>query len=202
MSAVLRLKINSAKPILRGWDHYWSVMMDYAMQEQPFTVKDVYARSNTQMGNVQDFARRLVAGGFIERQGDGSYRVIRKQDATPSVRRDGTVMEGATCNQAMWNLMRGPVGRRGFTVDDLVHYASTDTLQIARTSAKSYVQRLSEAGYLVALQPGKPGTLAVWSLLPKMNTGPKAPKILRTRFVFDPNTEQTVGDAIAEEERS
>jgi hypothetical protein len=35
-----------------------------------------------------------------------------------------------------------------------------------------------------------------------MNTGPEAPKVLRSHMVFDPNRQSLVGETFAEEEPS
>ena len=204
MSAILRLKIRDIHPVLRGCDHYWSAMMDLAMRGETFSLNDIDMASSARRTDIRDFIKRLHLAGFIE-QIEGEpwrFRVLRKQSATPRVRRDGTVISGVSKNQAMWNLMRSPVGRAGFTADDLVNLASTDEVRISKLTAQSYIKRLSEAGYLSLRQKGAPGKLAIWLLLPDMNTGPDAPKVLRSRMIFDPNKQEVVGETLAEEEPS
>jgi len=204
MSAILRLSIKGTRPVLRGWDHYWSVIMDFAMCDTPFSAHDINARSDARRSDIRDFLKRLKLAGFIEETGEDpvAFRVLKKQSATPRVRRDGSVIEGAGCNQAMWNLMRGPVGRSGFTADDLEKLASTDDVRVSKANAKSYIQRLNGAGYLILRQKGGPQKLAVWALLPDMNSGPVAPKVLRSHMIFDPNKQEIVGETLAEEEQS
>jgi len=202
MAIILRLNVKAGKRVLRGWDHCWSLMMAHAMNDEAFSITDIDKETNGRRADVRDFVKRLVAGGFLESTGNRHYRVIRKQSMTPSVRRDGTVIEGVGRNQAMWNTMRSPVCRAGFTADDLVNWGSTDDVKIGRETARTYIKRLAEAGYLIALDKGKPGRLATWRLLPHMNTGPRAPKVLRSRMIFDPNKEKVIGEVVAEEEGS
>jgi hypothetical protein len=204
MPAILRLTIKETHPVLRGWDHYWSVAMEFAARNEAFTTRDIEWRSNTRRTDIRDFLKRLKLAGFIEDAGGepASFRVVRMQSATPRVRRDGSVIDHVGCNQAMWNTMRSPVCRAGFTADDLVNWGSTDEVRISKASAKSYIKRLNAAGYLVLRQKGGPQKLALWALLPDMNTGPEAPKVLRSHVVFDPNRQAVVGEILAEEEPS
>jgi len=89
--------------------------------------------------------------------------------------------------------MRGPVGGNGFSADDLVAWASTINCRIGRETARSYIHRLSTAGYLMRLERGR------WRLYPHMNSGRYAPKILRTHAVFDPNRREVIGRFDVEE---
>jgi len=205
MSVILQLMIGKSCPVLRGRDHYWSVIMDFAMREETFIARDVFGKSNVpDSGDIRAFLKCLTLAGYVESTGENpvSYRVIKKQAATPRVRPDGSVIEGVGRNQAMWNLMRGPVGRSGFSADDLVQKASTDEVKISVDCAKRYIKRLDDAGYLVLRQKGGKHRPPEWRLLPHMMTGPDAPKVLKSRMVYDPNRQQMVGEVLAEEEQS
>jgi hypothetical protein len=204
MSIVLKLTAKKGKPVLRGFDHYWSIMMDNAVTDASFGMADIFDRSKATKTDIMGFIRRLEKGGFLTRVPMTTpvrWTVAIKQRATPKVRADGTVVVGATKQQAMWNTMRSPVSRSGFTSQDLSVWGSTDDIRIAKESAKSYIGLLAAAGYLVQLAPSGPNKLARWRLAPHMNTGPLPPMILRTKVVFDQNRHEVVGESTAEEER-
>ena len=205
MSLVLALKVQKGKRVLRGNDHFWSIIMDRHHAGQDFSVSDIDGASNARDTTVRDFVRRLRKAGLIEEVGPAPigtaprYRPTVVQSVAPRVRRDGSVIESQPATRCMWNLMRGPVGRSGFTYRDLVSWSQTDETPISQHTAKAYIKTLKAAGYLIEVDPGKPGTPATWRLDPGMNTGPQAPMILRTRLVFDPNRQEVFGPAEAEE---
>lgn len=205
MSIVLALKVRNGKPPRRGNDHYWSLIMDRHRAGMPFSVREIELASDVDGGAVRDFVMRLEKAGLAERVADAAlakdvtYRPLVIQSAAPRVRRDGSIIESQPATRCMWNLMRGPVGRSGFTYRDLVHWGQTDETPISAHTARSYIQMLRAAGYLLQVDPGKPGTPATWRLDPSMNTGPQAPMILRAKLVFDPNRQEVFGPAEAEE---
>lgn len=208
MSLVLALKVQKGKRVLRGNDHFWSVVMDRHRAGQDFSIRDIDGASNARETTVRDFVHRLRDAGLIEVvtsapvASDIRYRPLVIQSAAPRVRRDGTVIESLPATRCMWNLIRGPVGRSGFTYRDLVSWSQTDETVISANTARGYIQKLLGAGYLIVIDPGKagtPGTPATYRLDAAMNTGPQAPMILRTRLVFDPNRQEVFGPAEAEE---
>jgi hypothetical protein len=101
----------------------------------------------------------------------------------------------------MWNIIRGPQARDGIDARDLVVLAETDDVQIGLATAKEYLLRLAAAGYLICLKKAAQNRLSRYRLLPDMNTGPKAPKVLKTSVVYDTNRRMVIGRAIAEEVR-
>lgn len=205
MSIVLALKLAKGKRVLRGHDHFWSVIMERHRAGQTFSVRDIDLASNTVIETVRDYVRRLEKASLIEVVEasatfvDTRYRPLVIQSVSPRVRRDGTIIESQPATQCMWNMMRGPVGRNGFTYLDIVHWSQTDETSITTATARSYIQMLAAAGYLIVVTLAKPGTPGLWKLDPKMNTGPQAPMILRTKVVFDPNRQEVFGPSEAEE---
>jgi hypothetical protein len=207
MAIILQLR-SKGKPVLRGRDHFWSVIMARHREGKTFTLRDVDGQSNGDTGNPRQFIRLLQLAGLIEKTGAGStmwdteYRPLVIQSAAPRIRKNGSVIESLPAIQCMWNLMRGPLGRSGFTWLDLVHWSQTDETKISPRTARSYVATLLAASYLIVINGAKPGSArqkAVYRLDPKMNTGPNAPKILQTKLVFDPNRLEVMGSAHAEE---
>ena len=206
MSIALKITVDKAKSVCRGFDHYWSVMMDHEMRDMTFSVSDILAFSKlARRDDVADFVRRLEKAGIIYRVGvkEGTrtpiFKIVWRQTATPKVRRDGTVIEGVSKQRAMWNYMRTSAGSQSFTAHDIVVWASTDNSRINIESAKSYIALLAKAGYLIEMVKGTPGKLGIWRLAPHMNSGPMPPMILRTKVVFDQNRQEVVGPIVTEE---
>lgn len=205
MSKLLSLTMKmQGKPVLRGIDHYWSVIMERHRAGEAFTARDVDMAGNANKASARDYIRRLERAGLIERVdetsgGAGIFRPLVIQSTAPRVRRDGSVIESLPANQCMWNMMRGPNGRSGFTWRDLVAWSQTDETAIKPMTAKSYIKTLHAAGYLIAVKPGTARKPAIWRLLPNMTTGPEAPKILRTKMVYDPNKNAVINPVNADE---
>lgn len=204
MSIVLKLTAKKGKTALRGVAHYWSVIMDFAVAQRAFSYGDIRALSNSSDSDLHSFLRRLAKAGFIAKVPGTQpvkWTVVIRQSAPPKIRRDGTVVKGASGRQAMWNAMRGPVCRQGFTAIELMGYASTDEQTITLATARHYIEELLNAGYLAQLRAGVRGSPAIFRLAPHMNTGPLPPMTLKTKAVYDQNLNEVIGEAIAEEER-
>lgn len=206
MSIILKVTAEKNRPPLRGFDHYWNVIMDCAMAGHSFTVQHIFDKSNTRMSEINDFLLRLIKAQIIEADGritqDGRpfYRVLIKQSATPKVRRDGTVIHGVSKQQAIWNYMRSEAGRLGFTAQDINIWQRAGEDRINIEAIKSYIRLLFKAGYLLEVEKGRPGKFGTYRLQHHMNTGPKPPIILRTRkIVFDQNRNEAVGHVEAVE---
>lgn len=192
MSKVLKIEIQ--RP-LRGFEHYWTVMKQLAAELGTFTTNDVEARCSG-VSDVADYLKRLERAGIAEKTGETEpgagaprlvWRLKRTHGPAPRLRRDGTEipMDG---QQRLWIAMRS-LGV--FTVAELAYAATLDAPVPANTAA-SYVRRLQAAGYLVRQGDS-------YRLKPSMNTGPEAPKILRTHTVWDPNRRSLMGQATTEE---
>jgi hypothetical protein len=199
MSAILAFE-KPGKPVLRGIEHYWSVIrkLDDAGS---WSVHDVHQQTSArERATIANFVARLVAAGMAVDTGETRrvrekhgrpgplYRLSGPKPArAPRLRRDGTPASQGRGQQQMWNVMRGSLGRDGFTFHDLALWGSTDTVVVATATAKKYVQHLADAGYLLALRKGTTGKAALWRLKPAMNTGPRPPLILAAKIVYDPN---------------
>jgi hypothetical protein len=199
----LKLKAHKAIPLRRGVDHYWKVMMDAAVANEAFSARDVASKSDGNVGPVTAFIKRLALGGFLAVEdasgAQPTYHVRVKQSATPRVREDGSIASGVVKQAAMWNTMRSPSSRAGFTAQDLVVWGSTDDSPIAFQTARRYIAHLAKAGYLVQAEKGGKGKPAIWRLLPHMNTGPAYPMALMTKVIFDQNRWEVVGEASFDE---
>lgn len=206
MPFMLELELKDVR--LRGHDHYWDIIRGLGKDGGTFTVKDVVGATTAHHATVDDFMKRLVRAGILAAaglKGEGrwaqkQFRVVESPRETPSLRRDGTPGDYGRSRQNMWNVIRGPQGRSAIAGDDLAMLAATDEVPVAVGSAKEFLRRLAKAGYLTVVQKAAHHRLTLYRLKPSMNTGPMAPKLLRSRIVYDPNTRTIVGNAVAEEE--
>jgi len=210
MSIQLELTVTTGKPIYRGHDHYWSVIRDLGKNNALFTLREVALRSNDRDDHsVSDFVKRLAKADFIEvvrqdkvpvEQGgcflQNVYRLVKRPSATPIINRDGSLGTQGLRNQQMWNVMRR---LPRFDKHELSVAATTPGAAVPVVTAGSYAKLLANAGYLQIIRPGGACVPRIWRLKPSMNTGPKAPKILAAKMVWDVNRNQIMGQARAEE---
>ncbi|MES0879673.1 hypothetical protein [Roseibium sp. SCP14] len=209
MSIQLELRITNGKPIVRGHDHYWSVIRDLG-KNADFTLAEIAARSNDKTNKcISDYMNRLVKAGFLTvvktekaptaRGGlvdHHTYRLAKNQVRAPIINRDGSIGKQGRNNMQMWNAMRS---LKQFDKFELSIAATTPDVQVAVAAAFDYAHRLAKAGYLIVVRQGKSTTPTKWRLKPSMNTGPEAPKILRSKMVYDVNRGEIMGTPIAEE---
>jgi hypothetical protein len=198
MDMALKLKVVDAQPLLRGAAHYWSVIMDMAAAQQPITIRAVHGLSSAPFNNVVTFFKSCEKAGVLERTADldgrsAVYKALLIQSAPPRFNGNGSLVEGASRLQALWNAMRSPAFRAGFTIDDIVQWASTDEAKISVNYAGRYIKALGATGYLIADRK-------VWRLLPDMNTGPKAPKFMNMKIVYDFNSRRPINAVAVEED--
>lgn len=202
MPPILKLRIRaSSRPLQTGNTHFWRVIRDLDKQGD-WSVEDVYRRSgDAHRKAVVDYVKRLTRAGIareITTAPPRRYELLSRPAAVPIINRDGTIgRQGAGVRQ-MWTAIRA---LRTFTYRDLVVAATTEEVSVEAHTAKAYLQRLDAAGYLRTIDPGKPGTPRTYALKRSMDTGPEAPRILRTKFVWDPNRNQVMGEPEAEEDR-
>ncbi|WP_428527106.1 hypothetical protein [Roseibium sp.] len=210
MSIQLELRVTPGVPVYRGHDHYWSVMRDLGKNGAEFTLAEIASRSNDPRDkSIGDFLQRLIKAEIVavsrsynEPTARGGsvkhnvYRLMSRPTKTPVVNRDGSVGQQGEKNANMWTAMRC---LSQFTKHDLAISAATDELPVSVNSAATYIQHLFKAGYLLVMRPNKSRVPAVWRLKPSMNTGPEAPKILKTKLVYDVNKGRVMGAPLAEE---
>jgi len=203
MSTILRLKIGKSRPVRRGHDYYWKVIRDLTEihSRDVFTISEILDKcTRMKRPDVNCFLRLLVKAGIaekVEHQDPDArlyFRLKTRPIATPVLSRSGKTTSGQGQTN-MWNTMCHLL-KSGFSVRELCIHAATADVPITHSTAKSYVVALNRAGMLIVR--GK-GVATSYRLKPSANTGPKAPKILRSKMVYDANTETIVGDVEAEE---
>lgn len=155
--------------------------------------------------DVRDYLRGLVKAGILAVDAPASpgehanYTLVQDMGVNaPRVRRDGSfVVEPA--QQTMWRGMRV---LREFGPLDLVAHASMAGITIKPATARTYCQWLARGGYLKPLRTRQNDSARYRFML---DTGPKAPQILRVKTLYDVNTgkvmvTQTMQEALDEAE--
>lgn len=195
--------LNAIAP--RGYEGYWSIIRRLDILG-PWTVTEVARETQALQENVHEYIRRLARakiakvveerashpGAFAQKV----YRLESRPTLAPRVRKDGSVCP-PTAQDQMWVALR-QIG--SFSCAELAHFASTDDVSVDRAAAESYVSLLNKAGYLQVLQEGRGReTASRYMLKPSMNTGPLAPKVMRTKVVWDRNKSCQMGMSELEE---
>lgn len=184
----------------RGQDGFWSLMRELDTRG-PWTVADIDALSNVpQRETIHDYVKRLVRAGFVHCVGEqptdkgGSaakrYRLLKRPTDAPSLRRDGTILP-VPAQQRLWNAIRT---LKQFDLKDLAFAAADDRGEVQRLTTRRYVHHLMSAGYVLALPGG------LFRFKRSMDTGPRAPKVLRLHVVWDCNRNVVMGDNVDAED--
>jgi len=165
------------------------------------TIADIHGEVSSDRASIRDYVKRLERAGYIAAVATAGnakvYELRRDQPEAPRLKRDGSpAKETGRGNDQMWRAMK-MLG--SFTHAELAVHASTEEVKVTPATARAYCEKLRRAGYLVIVRPAKnghkrgTGQKAVYRLRPGRNTGPLAPQIQRTKYVFDPNTQEVVG---------
>ncbi|MCO5082614.1 MAG: hypothetical protein M9955_13285 [Rhizobiaceae bacterium] len=192
-----RLEIKARYAI--GFDGIWSVMLDLD-REGPWTAGDVCAMTTGNPGTPRDFIRMLKKAGFVAVVGERAagaarakqkaplYRLTQRPLDPPRVQRDGRVLPEPLI-ETIWRSIKMA---KQFTADELVAVMSKPGEPAAsRNTVISYCDRLASVKVLTKV--AKRGQASRYRLA--KNLGAKAPKVLGTKVVFDPNAGVVMGEA-------
>ncbi|AEQ50782.1 hypothetical protein [Pelagibacterium halotolerans] len=185
----------------RGQDGFWQIILKLDACGN-WGVPDVEARTNVERGTVKDFVLRLVKGGVARHVGERQaksrrnvwvqlYRLNARPAETPRFDRAGNRLPEPTI-QTLWRTMKMV---KIFSVAELADLASTADRRVSTTTAGRYVTHLHRAGIIVS--DSKPGVAATYRLV--RDLGARAPIILKTLSLYDPNAQEIVGQAEARE---
>jgi hypothetical protein len=193
-------------PLPQGPQHYWSQMVALT-RKGGFTVTDIHKACALRSRNtVKAYVAFCAQAGHLEKIAEETtvknraafiYRVRNLRAEAPVQRRDSfTGDRGRRCQQ-LWTAMRA---LRSFTVRDLAIAAATDTIAVPEATARTYVNALMKAGYLVEIGHRRQrGVQAHWKLMPAFNTGPLAPATVeRGTAIYDRNLERVVNLNVSE----
>ncbi|HEY8136224.1 MAG TPA: hypothetical protein VIF61_00190 [Methylocystis sp.] len=191
----------------RGPEHYWKEMRDLS-SKGGFTINDIVGcTSGVAYNSVKGYMLFLAKGGYIEKIGErpsnrlcdaNVYRVAKNSRAAPVQRRPDYTGERGVIRERLWQTMRR---MQDFSIAELCFQAQAGDMEIKQHTADKYIRALINAGVVRVITPyrkGAPGRTGAragrYALKPKANTGPKPPKIFKTKIVFDPNTQKIVGE--------
>ena len=174
-----------------GRQAMWAMMR--AMDS--FSVENVALVCLRDVSSVRTYLQRLIAAGIVADTGEVVVNVSRRNSRhklykvvndmgheAPRLKADGTPLVAA--RDQMWLTMKI---LSSFTHADLAAHAATEECPVTAVDAQDYCKHLHKAGYLAVIKAATPTSKAVYKLLPRMNTGPHAPMVQRTKVVFDPN---------------
>lgn len=181
--------------VLTTREKLWAAMREL----HTFSVSDLAhaAKVDRHAYYMGDYIAGLVRAGILSKEqparfAAATYTLLRDQGVdAPRVRKDGSMLPD-TAQERMWRAMKV---LRVFSVQDLVVHASLPGAPIAVSAARRYCQWLARGKYLVPLSA--PGDVQRYRFV--MDTGAKAPQILRVKQLLDVNTGEIVaGDAARE----
>lgn len=178
----------------------WDAIRSIAAKKQAFTQNDIERTAKVEGSAIKDYFKVLLKAGFITvsdtEQVKGicirySYHLARDNGIeAPRIDKSGKIIKEGTSNERMWQTMRRMFIGKDFNYRELAFHATTPSSVCSETNAKAYVLALHKAGYLECVTPSKAGNGAKparFALIKKMDTGPRAPMIQRTKTVFDAN---------------
>lgn len=199
MTPIIQIVELSAS-VPRGEEGLWSIILELDTAG-PWTVRQVHDRTNIDTGLVARLVRKLWRGGFAKvvdevtklpnggkLPPDRFYRLTKRPVAVPRLRNDGSLLPEREHDQ-LWRAMKMA---KHWTVNDLAEFCPG----IATNNIYRYCRRLAAAGILQ--RSGSANVKDVRYRLVR-NLGNRAPRILATDFVFDPNTKTVIGTSVARE---
>lgn len=185
----------------RGYEGFWEVIRSLD-ETGEWTVADIVARSNVETRSVSQYVQGLREAGIAVMVGEVAggpgfpakrYRLQQRPIIAPRVRRDGTILPEQSI-EIMWRCMKM---LKVFTFEDLISSFDKD---VNASTCKNYMNDLCRAGVLARSIKGGPGRPTTYRLV--KNVGARAPKVLLSKMVFDPNSRTIIGVAEASEARS
>lgn len=185
----------------RGEGGLWTVMRRLD-ESGPWSARDVWLETNENRGSVHQYLRRLKLAGIVADAGTRMmggknpqraplYRLVRRPIETPRIDRHGRELPEPLI-EILWRTVKMA---KTFTAAELAQLAGREGKPVNVNSARSYCDRLHHAG-LLSRSVGA-DRLTRYGLI--RNIGAKAPKILASRIVFDPNANAVIGEGVARE---
>ena len=155
-------------------------------------------RTGFNTSTVQSYLLRLTRGGYLAQetvlvkgtQRQTTWTLIKDQGAeAPRLRKDGQPSKQGRVRDQLWRTLK-IIGE--FNYIELAAAASLEESPVSLNTCRTYIRHLYRAGYLVLSRASKPGTAARYRKVPRRCDGGKAPMVLRSKEVFDPNHMQIV----------
>lgn len=186
----------------RGFAGFWDIIRAVWKEKGSFTLTDIDHRSMVDRSTVSRYLQSLEKGGYIKcigivpalPNGAKVYKLLKYPLEAPRLRKDGSAVTQGDSQDRMWRSMKM---LKKFTAHDLAINASLPKAIVPTITAVSYIKHLLKAGYLRVLEPRYGSKGAIYQLI--KFTGPKAPMVQRTDWVWDPNLKQVMGPEAGEE---
>lgn len=198
-----RKPVNTMRANLYGQDAIWAGVRTLKV----FSIKDLVCwvlsnqKSNISDHTVKSYVTRLLRGNYLsidsvdELNGSGkkfNYKLIHDCGVeAPRLCKDGSPSKQGLGREHMWRTIKII---KEFDFHELAIIASTEQVIIKPNEAKAYLLALSRAGY-VQVKSQKSGSAARYRFNTLKNTGPKPPKVQRSKAVFDQNLNKVVWEA-------
>lgn len=182
----------------RGHEGFWEIIRKVGRDGRSFTLAEIDLHSNVERNTVRDFLLRLVKAGYVEvthitvgayKRRTKHYHLVRMPSVAPRLRRNGGQVTQGTAQDRMWRSMKM---LKRFTPRELAHAASLDKAIVSANFASDYIKNLHRAGYLKLVEPAN-SRLRQASYRLVLKTGPRAPMVQRTDWVWDPNLKKVMG---------
>jgi DNA-binding HxlR family transcriptional regulator len=181
----------------RAWD---------AIRELPgaFTLNQLSRKTKIEPDTLQTYLKSLELAKYLRAEVEREVTMTQEKRWTliqdvgieaPRLTKGGKPVTQGLGTETMWRTMR-IIGN--FNASDLVAHAARGGVKVTLDTAKSYVSALHHAGYLNLESParatgfGKPALQARYSLPQHKYTGPRPPKIQRSKSVYDPNLDKVM----------
>jgi hypothetical protein len=180
------VKLVSATPAPTDRERIWAAIRELGrFTSLEIAVKTGIPRKGFVIG---EYLKGLERAGFLrvisEKKRGASYRYELARDVgvdAPRVNKAGGVLPPSGRTR-MWRAMR-ILGT--FTARELAAAAHIAEAPVAVAEADYYCKWLCRGGYLR-------GDGKRWTFVPAMNTGPKAPQVLRVKKLYDPNRDAVI----------
>lgn len=147
---------------------------------------------------IQSYLERLHRGGYLTKetvfiqgnQRQVTWSLVRDCGSeAPRLTKTGQPSKQGVVRDQMWRTIK-IIGE--FNYIELAAAASQEETPVPTSTSRTYIRHLFHAGYLFQTRASKPGTPARYRKVPRRCEGPKAPMVLRSKQVFDPNHMQIV----------
>lgn len=170
-------------------------------KRERFTRYNVSRRADVDDLTAQTYLLALLKGGFIEQTNttvtweEKEYRLVKDYGLeAPRLDRQGRPVIQGQGQEQMWRTMR--IMSSDFNASELAGFATMGGVEIKPNTARDYIKHLHHAGYLTITNKGpgrgNGGPLTRYRLPANKYTGPRPPKVQRTKSVYDPNTNEVV----------
>jgi len=199
-------------PVPSNYQGFWDIIRQVGRAGKSWSILDVLGLTSggVKAQSIREYVNKLLSGGYVTTTGivKGSqqsllYKLVKDQPEAPGLNRDGSPTKDRGIGRSqMWRSMKM---LQAFNARELALYASTDDVKVTFETAQQYLTQLRRAGYLAEVSPAQLGGRyprpATYRLIPTMNTGPLAPIVTRTDWVWDQNRRQVMGPEAGQAQR-